>query len=68
MELFTTTSIGNTLSEITASISANIGGILAIFGFIVGLSIVMALIDNAKEGRIMEQRVRDSNRRYGIKR
>jgi len=56
MDLFTTSSIGNTLSEITSSITANIGGVLIIFGFIVGLSIVMALIDGAKEGRISTER------------
>lgn len=45
MELFTLTDIGNTLSKITDSIGANIAGILIVFGTIVGVSIVAALID-----------------------
>lgn len=68
MDLFTTGSIGTTLSEITESISLNIEGILAVFAFIVGLSIVLALIDSAKEGRLMEQRVKASNKKYGVNR
>lgn len=47
MDLFTTSSIGTTLSEITASISSNIGAVLIIFGFIVGISIVASLINEA---------------------
>jgi len=68
MDLFTTGSIGTTLSEITESISLNIEGILAVFAFIVGLSIVLALIDSAKEGRLMEERVKASNKKYGVNR
>jgi len=63
MDLFTTSSIGNTLSEITSSITANIEGILIVFGFIVGLSIVMALIDGAKEGKIYTEQ-RNSRRGF----
>jgi len=45
MDLFTTSAIGNTLSDITGTIGDNIAGILIVFGFIVGISIVAAMID-----------------------
>lgn len=40
------------LTTILSWITANIGGVLVILGFMVGLSFVMALIDSAKDGRI----------------
>lgn len=45
MEIFTVPDIGTTLSKITSAIGDNIAGILIVFGTIVGLSIVLALID-----------------------
>lgn len=64
MQLFTTSEIGNTLTEITSSITANIGGILVIFAFIVGLSITLAMIDLAKEGKMARESKRGFNGRY----
>lgn len=45
MQIFTGSSAADVISKIGSSIADNIGGILAIFGLIVGMSIVAALID-----------------------
>jgi len=67
MTFIDATSAQSALSTIWSGVSQNLAGTLAVFGFIVGISIVMALLDSAKEGRLMEQRVARSNKIHGIK-
>lgn len=48
----------NLVSGVTTAIANNIVEILVVLGFVVGLSIVMALLDTAKEGRMLADRDR----------
>jgi len=67
MTFIDATTAQSTLTTMWSGVSQNLAGILAVFGFIVGLSIVMALLDSAKDGRLMEQRVARSNKIHGNK-
>lgn len=48
MTLINTESATDVIAVIVSNISSNAGGILAIMAFILGLSLVLALIDEAK--------------------
>lgn len=54
MTIFPTETVATLTSEVTTAITDNIATVLGIFAFVVGISVVMALLDIAKEGRMLD--------------
>lgn len=52
----------NIVSDITTFLSSNIGIILTILSFMVGISIIMALLDIYSQDKALDRRI--SNRRF----
>jgi len=52
MTLVDATSAGNLVTAITAIITANIAGILVLFGAMVGLAVARSFLNRAKKGRV----------------
>lgn len=63
MQLYPSTIITTFSTTVISFISANVITIVAIFGFIVGLSIIMALFDQAADDRYLK----NYRKRWGMK-
>lgn len=52
MTLIDATSAGNVVTAVTAIITANIAGVLVLFGTFVGLALARSFLNRAKKGRV----------------